>query len=35
MLACTKIGPQALAVVKLLIDHGANINLQNKVRFLA
>ena len=31
MLACTKIGPEAQAVVKLLIDNGANPRLQNKV----
>ena len=31
MLACTKIGPQALSVVKLLMHHGANSSLKNKV----
>ena len=30
-LACTKVGPKAATVVKLLLDKGANTQLQNKV----
>ena len=31
MLACTKAGPEALEVVKLLLHHDADLNLKNKV----
>ena len=31
MLACTKDGPEALEIVKMLICRGADLNLKNKV----
>ena len=34
MLACTKAGPEALEVVKLLLRHDADLNLKNKVSLL-
>lgn len=31
MLACTKTGPESLKIIQVLVDHGANANLCNKV----